>query len=70
MSQHLRYSIYTHWEFCSTGITILYVQTSLCYKLCTLHAFVCYIIFFKFAIYVLPQAIVGIVNIAVYIRTV
>ena len=40
MSQRLRYSVYIIGEFCSTGITILYVQTFLCYKLWALHAFV------------------------------
>ena len=40
MPQHLKYSIFIHLEFCSTGITVVYVQTFLCYKLCALHVFV------------------------------
>ena len=40
MDSKLRYLQYTHWEFCSTGITVLYVQTFLCYKLCALRVFV------------------------------
>ena len=40
MLQVLRHSVYKHWEFCLTGIAVLYVQTFLYYKLCVFNAFV------------------------------